>query len=172
MINQEALVKNITICIKKHITLKKTKTQVMAYVKIWVHIVWTTKNREPVLTNPKRKLLFSHMRENARLKGIYLDFIGGYLEHIHCLISLNSDQTIAKTIQLIKGESAYWFNHNIKKGKKLEWQDEYFAVSVSESAVSAVRSYIKNQEQHHKKKTFQEEYDDIMQKFGFSKFPG
>ena len=135
-------------------------------------IVWTTKNRERVLTKPVRKVLFSHIRENAISKNIYLDFIGGHLEHIHCLISLNSEQTIAKIIQLIKGEAAFWFNRNLNKGKKLEWQDEYFAVSVSESQVDVVRDYIKKQEEHHKKKTFQEEYDQFMQRYGFVRFPG
>jgi REP element-mobilizing transposase RayT len=144
----------------------------MAYVKIWVHIVWTTKNRERVLTKPIREVLFPHIRENAKTKNIHLDFIGGHLEHIHCLISLNAEQTIAKTIQLIKGEAAFWFNRNLNKGKKLEWQDEYFAVSVSESKINVVRGYIKKQEEHHKKKSFQEEYEEFIQKYGFSKFPG
>ncbi len=144
----------------------------MAYVKIWVHVVWTTKNRERILTKPIRKLLFAHIRDNAKSKNIYLDFIGGHLEHIHCLISLNADQTIAKTIQLIKGEAAFWFNRNLRKGKKLEWQDEYFAVSVSESKLDVVRGYIKKQEEHHKKKSFQEEYNEFMRRYGFSKFPG
>jgi len=142
----------------------------MAYIKIWVHIVWTTKNRERVLTKPARKILFPHIRENAKSKNIYLDFIGGHLEHIHCLISLNAEQTIAKTMQLIKGEAAFWFNRNLDKGNKLEWQDEYFAVSVSESKIDAVRNYIKKQEEHHKKKSFQEEYDEFIQKHGFTKF--
>ena len=91
---------------------------------------------------------------------------------IHFLISLNTDQTIEKIIQLIKGEASFWFNRNLRKGKKLEWQDEYFAVSVSESKVDLVRDYIKKQEAHHKKKSFQEEYDEFMRKYGFSKFPG
>jgi REP element-mobilizing transposase RayT len=54
--------------------------------------------------------------------------------------------------------------------EKFEWQDEYFAVSVSESAVNRVRDYIKNQEEHHRKKSFQEEYDEFRRKYGFDKF--
>ena len=71
---------------------------------------------------------------------------------------------------LLKGESSYWINKNKLIREKFEWQDEYFAVSVSESAVNKVRDYIKNQEEHHKKKSFQQEYDEFMHKYGFDKF--
>ena len=73
-------------------------------------------------------------------------------------------------MQLIKGESAFWFNKQGLTKQNLEWQDEYFAVSVSESQIDTVRNYIKNQEEHHKHKTFQQEYDELISKFGFKKF--
>ena len=73
-------------------------------------------------------------------------------------------------MQLIKGESAFWFNKQELTKQKLEWQDEYFAVSVSESQIDMVRNYIKNQEGHHKHKTFQQEYDEFIIKYGFKKF--
>lgn len=75
-------------------------------------------------------------------------------------------------MQLIKGESSFWINKNQLTKEKFEWQDEYFAVSVSESQLYRVRNYIKNQEQHHRKKTFQEEYDEFIAKYGFQKFQG
>jgi len=90
------------------------------------------------------------------------------LDHVHILVSLNADQTIANIVQLIKGESSYWINKNKLMPQKFEWQDDYFAVSVSESGVNSVREYIKNQEEHHKKKTFQQEYDEFMERYGFS----
>ena len=71
---------------------------------------------------------------------------------------------------LLKGESSYWINKNKLIRQKFEWQDEYFAVSVSESAVNHVRDYIKNQEEHHKKRSFQQEYDEFMRNYGFDKF--
>jgi REP element-mobilizing transposase RayT len=92
----------------------------MGCVKIWVHLVWTTKNREPILTKEVRWELFSHIRENAENKGIYLDFINGYLEHVHCLISLGSGQNIDKILMLLKGESSYWINKNKIFGGKFE----------------------------------------------------
>lgn len=73
-------------------------------------------------------------------------------------------------MQLIKGESSFWINKNELTKSKFEWQDEYFAVSVSESIIDKVRNYIKNQESHHSKKTFQEEYDEFISKYGFEKF--
>ena len=72
-------------------------------------------------------------------------------------------------MQLIKGESSFWINKNELTKNKFQWQDEYFAVSVSESIIDKVRDYIKNQETHHDKKTFEEEYDEFILKFGFKK---
>src|SRR6267378_848593 len=85
---------------------------VMPFVKVWIHFVWSTKNREPFLTDGIRQKVFQHVRENASEKEIYLDTIGGYVDHVHCLISLGTDQTIEKIMQLIKGESSFWINKN------------------------------------------------------------
>lgn len=135
---------------------------------MWVHLVWATKKREPVLVKAIRAKLFLHMRENALAKNIHVDFINGHIDHVHMLISLNADQTIANIIQLIKGESSYWVNKNKLTVQKFEWQDDYFAVSVSQSGVNKVREYIKDQEEHHKKKAFQQEYDEFMERYGFA----
>jgi len=78
-----------------------------------VHIVWTTKNREHLLNSDIRKQVFDHIRENAITKGIYLNFINGWFEHVHCLISLGSGQNIDKILMLLKGESTYWINRII-----------------------------------------------------------
>lgn len=139
----------------------------MGYVKIWVHTVWTTKNRAPLLAREFRQNIFNHIRENAKKKGIYIDFINGHLEHVHCLISLGSGQSIDKILMLLKGESSYWINKNKLSVGKFEWQDEYFAVSVSESNLNRIGDYIKNQEDHHKKKAFTQEYQEFMQKYKF-----
>jgi REP element-mobilizing transposase RayT len=139
----------------------------MSFVKIWIHAVWGTKHHEPVLTKDIRKQLFQHIRENAKEKQIYIDFINGYLDHVHCLLALNSDMTIAKVMQLIKGESTHWANKNEIVKPKLAWADEYFAVSISESMIDRVREYIKNQEEHHKAMTFMDEYQDFIAKYGF-----
>ena len=143
----------------------------MPFVKVYIHFVWSTKNREPFLDSLElRKKLWQHIRDNAKEKGIFIDFVNGYTDHCHCLVSLGVDQTIQKVMQLIKGESSFWINKQELTEKKFEWQDEYFAVSVSESIIDRVREYIKNQEVHHKNKTFQQEYDLFISKYGFEKF--
>lgn len=141
----------------------------MPFVHVYIHLVFSTKNRYPFLNTPElRQRVWKHIYENARGKGIYIDFINGYAEHCHILLSLGTEQTLAKTVQLIKGESAFWINQNKLCANKFEWQNDYFAVSVSESIVDKVRKYIINQEEHHKVKTFAEEYDEFMGRFSIT----
>jgi putative transposase len=133
----------------------------MSFVRIWVHAVFSTKNREPYFTSEIRKQLIAHIKENCKLKGIHLDSIGGWSEHLHILIALGPEQNIAKLMMLIKGESAHWLNgQGFFKGKFI-WQDDYFAVSVSESRLEEVRHYIRNQEAHHRAVPFSRELESF-----------
>lgn len=141
----------------------------MAFVKIWVHFVWTTKKRQPFIQKIVKEKLINHIKENAISKDIYVDLINGGKEHLHALISLGSSQSVADVAHLLKGESSHWVNKNDLVQGQFEWQDEYFAVSVSESVVPKVRNYIKTQEEHHRIKPFSEEYDEFMRKYGFHK---
>ena len=75
--------------------------------------------------------------------------------------------SIAKAMQLIKGEATHWANTNHLVKYKLDWADEYFAVSVSESMLDKIRDYIRNQEEHHKRITFQNEYEEFIKKYSF-----
>ncbi|HAP37212.1 MAG TPA: IS200/IS605 family transposase [Bacteroidetes bacterium] len=139
----------------------------MAYVKVMIHAVWGTKNRESFLTTEIKPVVIKHIRENAKEKKIFIDTIDGSTEHLHCLFGLNAEMSISKALQLMKGESAFWMNvHKITK-TKFEWADEYYAVSVSESQLEKVRAYILNQEEHHKKVTFQDEYEEFMRVYNF-----
>ena len=143
----------------------------MPFIKIYIHFVWSTKNRYPFLSTPDlRKSMWKHIRENAKKKGIFIDFVNGYQEHCHCLVSLGDKQTIRQIMQLIKGESSHWINKEGMLKEQFEWQDEYFAVSVSESNIARLRNYIKNQEDHHSRKTWEVEYNELIDKFGFQKF--
>lgn len=130
-----------------------------------IHAVWGTKNREPYLTKEIKPLVLKHIRDNAKEKKIFIDTIDGSMEHLHCLYGLNADMTIAKALQLIKGESAFWINKNQIIKTKFEWADEYYAVSVCESQLESVRKYIREQEEHHKKKTYQEEVDEFIKTY-------
>ena len=139
----------------------------MPYVRIWVHLIWSTKERVPLLHQALREKVFLHIKENASKKEIYLDIINGIADHVHCLVSLRSDQSIAKVAQLLKGESSHWINAQNFCNGKFEWQEEYIAVSVSDSNVELVRQYIGNQKEHHRVKTFSEEYENFLSKYGF-----
>jgi putative transposase len=141
----------------------------MSYVTVWLHCVWSTKNREPILTKEIRPELFQHILDNARKKGIWIDTINGYKEHVHVLISLDKNVTIANTMQLIKGESANWLNKTGYLKEKMKWQDDYFVVSVGQSQVGRIREYIKNQEEHHRNKSFEQEVNEFMEKYGWAK---
>jgi putative transposase len=144
----------------------------MAYLRVWVHMVWSTKNREALLVDKGvRGGVFDHIATNASHKGIFLDCINGSFDHVHALISLGPDQTLAKVAQLIKGESSHWINQERLISRKFEWQDDYFAASVSDSAVDIVRRYISNQEEHHRKKLFSEEYAEFLRLHRFSEIP-
>ena len=145
----------------------------MPFVKVYIHFVWSTKNREPLLeTKEIREKVWFHILENARKKGIFIDFINGYSQHCHCLVSLGIDQTISKTMQLIKGESSFWINQNSLTANKFIWQDDFWVVGISESHIETVRKYIHNQEEHHSKKTFKSEVDEFMKKYGWSLIKG
>lgn len=134
----------------------------MPYTKVLIHFIWATKNREHLISNELKPLLLNHIKENSLKKGIFIDTLNGVSDHIHLLISLGTEQTIAKTAMLIKGESSFWVNKQTLITNKFEWQDEYIALSVSYSAIDKVRAYILNQEAHHRKKTFAEEYEGFL----------
>ena len=139
----------------------------MSYVRNWLHCVWGTKNRIPFITSSNKMEILTHIRENAKNKGIYIDFMNGHLDHIHCIISLSPDMSLMNVIQLIKGEASFWINkHSMVQGK-FEWADEYFGVSISESQLNKVREYIKNQDEHHKNKTWEQEYNEFIKKYRF-----
>ena len=140
----------------------------MPYIKVYIHFVWSTKNREPFLNSKELRLkVWDHIRENAKAKGIFVDFVSGYSDHCHCLVSMGMDQTIQKIMQLIKGESSFWINKNNLCSGKFAWQDDYFAVSVSESQVEIVKTYIQNQEEHHTKTSFSKEVESFMKKYNW-----
>lgn len=141
----------------------------MSYAKVYIHFVFTTKKRFPFLSSPQlRKKVWLHIKDYSNEKGISAEIVGGYNDHCHCLISMNRDQKMSEIMKLIKGESSYWINKNNLCNETFAWQDQYFAISVSESIVNRVRDYIRNQENHHKKKDFQEEYNRIVKAHGFS----
>lgn len=140
----------------------------MSYTSIFIHCVWGTKQRTPIfLTSANRKIIFQHIYEVAHQKGILIDTIDGWKEHIHCLIALKPVQTLGDVIKQLKGESSHWYN---SRGEgRLAWQEEYFATSVSVSRLDVVRNYIRSQEEHHRHKSFDEEYEKFLEGIGMAR---
>jgi REP element-mobilizing transposase RayT len=144
----------------------------MAYVKNWLHCVWGTKDRIPYLSEEIINEVINHILKNAESKKIYIDSLNGYREHLHCLLSLNPDNSLSNVIQLIKGESSFWINKQKLIKYKFEWAVEYFGISVNESQLKNVRNYIRNQKEHHKKESWEEEYNKLIKEYAFDRFPG
>jgi putative transposase len=94
-----------------------------------------------------------------------IDTVNGVKDHLHCLMALKADWSIAKQMQMIKGESAWWVNKSGLLKTKLEWADEYYAASVSHESLLQVRAYIRHQEEHHRKKIFVEEYETFLKEW-------
>ena len=132
------------------------------YHKIWLHYIWSTKTRAPLLTSQMRNKFINHVMEYAGQNEIDIDTLNATADHVHLLSSLNPSQPPSKVINLIKGESSNWINKmNLTKGK-FSWQEGYSVFSVSYSNVNRVRDYIKNQKEHHRKISFAEEIDKML----------
>jgi putative transposase len=141
----------------------------MSYVRILVHCVWTTKNRIPFLRDEIREKVINHIRENSLRKGIYIDHINGYYQHLHALISLGGKQDISDVMQLIKGESSFWINKNKLTRLRFEWQDDFYSVSIGISQLYTLRQYIRNQPGHHAVVSFEEELKKIIEEYQLKK---
>ena len=91
---------------------------------------------------------------------------------MHALINLGKKQTIAEVMQHLKGESSHWINKINALPNKFNWQDDYYAVSVSHSHIERVRNYIKKQDEHHRKMTWNKEADLFIKKYNFERIEG
>jgi REP element-mobilizing transposase RayT len=128
------------------------------YTSLYYHIVFSTKDREPWLNENVRERLWPYMGGVARDNGIKAIEIGGMADHVHLLVSIPSTLALAKAVQLIKGASSHWHKNTFPNLAAFAWQDGYGAFSVSESQIDAVRNYIRDQAEHHRNRTFAEEY--------------
>jgi len=129
----------------------------MSFINVWIHAVWTTKNKEPILTRSALYKICGHIRDNADKNNIHVNFINGVETHVHCLISMKSIHSIAEVLNQIKGESSHWINESGLFKSHFEWQNDYYAASVSPWEVRKIREYIRNQQKHHKTQTLDDE---------------
>jgi putative transposase len=129
----------------------------MAHVCNFVHCVWGTKNRFPYFNSSNTRDIMTHISEKSYENGIYIDHLNAYRDHMHCLISLDPNESLAKVVKQIKGESSHWINQNLFLSFDFKWAHEYYATSVSRTLLPTVRQYIQNQEIHHQNKSWQQE---------------
>ena len=137
----------------------------MSYIRIWLHCVWATKNRIPYLTDRIKPEVITHIYSNAKSKGIYIDQMNGYYEHLHALISLGGSQNISEIMHKIKGEGSFWINKNKMTRLKFGWQDDFYCVSIGEPQIEKLRKYILHQEQHHQIVTWEEEIGKLVKEY-------
>lgn len=137
-----------------------------SFNKIWIHAIWATKERAPLIDKRIEKNLYQFMSEQLRDQGCPVRIIDGMPDHIHCLFLLNPQKSIAEVIKQIKGSSSHYINQSDLLKVKFAWQTGYAAYSVSESVVEKVFKYISNQKQHHRKKTFEQEFSGFIKLYG------
>jgi len=130
-----------------------------------VHIIFSTKNREPLLDPETRQRLFPYMAELIRDKGSECYRIGGVEDHVHLAIRLSKTATLSKTISEAKTGTSRWLKELSLKLSDFSWQEGYGAFSISPKDLDAVIRYIDQQEAHHKKTSFQDEFRKFLKQY-------
>jgi putative transposase len=133
-----------------------------SYVSNHVHVVFSTKNRLKIIREELQPILWAYMAGIAKNHGMHALAIGGIADHAHALLNLGSTLSIAKSVQVLKANSSRWVNE--QPGEMFEWQEGYFACSVSQSQVPTIRRYIANQKEHHRRMDSTQELDLLLKK--------
>ena len=136
----------------------------MSYVSSYFHCAFSTKERQPLISTGLRERLWPFLGGIARQNGMKAIEIGGMPDHVHILLSLPSTLSIAKALQLIKGGSSKWVHETFTEHRLFRWQVKYGAFGVSVSQLDKIIQYIRDQENHHRKMTFQEEFLALLKK--------
>jgi putative transposase len=133
------------------------------HLSLHYHLVFSTKERAPLITAEIRERVHAYLGGVIRGEGgVALD-VGGTADHVHLLIGLKATHCLADVLRTLKGDSSRWI-HDELHVPKFEWQEGYGAFTVSSSNVAAVREYVRDQERHHRKRSFQEEYREFLTK--------
>jgi len=136
--------------------------------KIWIHAIWSTKHRVPIITQVVEALLYPFLENQFNELGCKSIVINGTADHIHCLFLLNQNKNLSDVIKQVKGSSSHYLNQQDVVIEKFAWQTGYGAFSVSESAQQKVYQYIKNQKQHHAIKSFEQEFNAFLKLHQFN----
>jgi REP element-mobilizing transposase RayT len=142
------------------------ETMASTLTNLLVHVVFSTKGREPIITDKYQARLHAYIGGIIRNEGAKLLSIGSMPDHVHLAIKIRSNQPLSELVRKIKANSSKWINENQFCRNKFFWQNGYGGFSVSASQINKVRSYIENQAEHHKSKTFKEELIEILDKHG------
>ena len=133
---------------------------------ILVHLVFSTKNREPYITAEIEPELHSYLAAVFRECHSPTLIINGTANHLHALFTLSRTVTVAEIVEEVKKRSSKWAKTKGGVSRNFQWQTGYGAFSVSQSNVAAVKKYIAGQKEHHRRKTFEEEYRSFLEKYG------
>jgi putative transposase len=137
-----------------------------SYSRCWLHMVWATLDREPMLPKIAAAEASRFLTDYSIRKGIYMRINHFNSDHVHALIDLPTNKTIEEVAHLFKGGSSHWINeHKLLRGR-FSWGRGYGAFSVSHSDIDRVSAYVAGQEEHHRKRTFAEEYKLFVKKYG------
>ena len=134
-------------------------------VKNYLHIVFSTKHRQPLILPSIEKELYSYLGGICNNFECQVIKIGGHKVHIHILCLLSKKTALIKLVEQLKSNSSKWIKTKGSEYSNFYWQDGYGAFSVNPSEVDIVINYIENQKEHHSKKTFQEEYLAFLNKY-------
>ncbi len=139
-----------------------------SYNKIWVHVIFATKDREPLIAQEKESLVYNHIKEQLREMGCPVRIVNGMPDHIHLLFLLNPQKSISEVIKHVKGNTSHWINAQDFADGKFAWQSGYASYSVSESQLEKVYNYILGQKQQHQRVSFMEEYEAFIKRHGLN----
>ncbi len=139
-----------------------------SYTRCWIHLIWGTHNREKVLTAEACEQLKKYLLSYAKGKKIFIRQIFVNPDHVHILLDLPTNMTIEDVAHLLKGSSSNWINKSNLLKTKFSWGRGYAAFSVSHSVADKVSDYISNQKEHHRKRSFSEEYEEFIKLYGLN----
>ncbi|MGH9633344.1 MAG: IS200/IS605 family transposase [Candidatus Angelobacter sp.] len=131
------------------------------YVQNVVHIVFSTKERRKIIPRDMKERVWSYIAGICKQEKIFVHAVGGMEDHIHLLLQIPPTMTLAEAVRTVKSNSSSWMKQEIKK---FAWQEGYGGFSVSKSQIPVVVRYIKNQERHHKKMSFEDEFLALLEK--------
>jgi Transposase and inactivated derivatives len=135
------------------------------YTQLYIHVVFTVKNRECVISKSWKNDLYKYITGIVQNNGHKMLAINGSNDHIHLFFGVNPNQSLSDLMKDIKANSSKWINDNRLVLGRFSWQTGYGAFSYSHSQLDNVIQYINGQEGHHKKRSFKEEYLEMLNKF-------